>query len=73
MGYATVREGVIVRDGRIELTGLPFRAGERVKIFVLTDRSIDKKGDSHPLHGQPIDFPEPFAPAADPDEWEANR
>ena len=74
MPYAHVREMVVERDGELHIAGLPLRPGERVDVFVIprTDRGT-AGGPRYPLHGQPIQYDNPFGPAADPDEWEANR
>ncbi len=73
MPYAHVREMVVQRDGELHVDGLPLRAGDRVEVFVIA-RNEAKPGKSpYPLHGTPVRYDDPFAPAIDPEEWEANR
>lgn len=72
MPYAHVREVTVEQDGQIRLEGLPFRAGDRVRLFVMRRRDPSGRPERYPLRGKPLRYDDPFGPAADPDEWEAN-
>ena len=73
MPYAVVRELTIERDGEIRIEGLPVRQGQRVQIFVIKRTEIAADTSRYPLQGEDIRYDNPFAPAASPEDWEANR
>jgi hypothetical protein len=67
-------ETTLTKDGALTLTGMPFSAGERVQVIVLTVPEPAGERDSrYPLRGLPYRYDDPTEPAIDPDEWEANR
>jgi hypothetical protein len=59
-------ETVLAEDGTLTLTGLPFRAGDRIVVIVL---GIPQ---DYPLRGQPVRYDNPTEPVAQGD-WEALR
>ena len=73
MGYAQIREVTVEEDGRLKVEGLPVRAGERVQVVIIRQQSAGTGLERHPLHGHSIQYEAPFEPAADPNDWEANR
>ena len=73
MPYAHVRDAVVRADGELHIENLPFRSGERVQVFVMRRRELDPNAPRYPLHGRPIRYDDPFEPAIDPLEWEANQ
>ncbi len=73
MPYAHVRQIIVERDGKLRVDGLPLRRGERVQVIVIPDQQRRPAERRYPLHGTVVQYDEPFEPAVDPDEWEANR
>jgi len=65
-----IEEYVVVKeDGLIELSELPVKAGDRVKVIVLI-RDEHQNGARYPLRGvQPYRFEDPTSPVA-PEDWE---
>jgi len=59
-------------DGRIALNDLPFDAGQRVEIIVLT-ADVAETTNPYPLRGQPYRYDDPFGPVVDPEDWEAMK
>jgi hypothetical protein len=59
------------RDGVLTLTGLPFRAGDRLVVQI---GSVPNNGVRRfPMRGRSYQYTDPFEPAIPPDEWEASR
>lgn len=73
MGYAQVREVTIDEDGRLQVDGLPVRAGDHVQVVVIRRQPAAGGLTRYPLHGQPLRYETPFDPAVDPSDWEANK
>jgi hypothetical protein len=66
---ATIKEG-----GTLTLKEIPFPAGERVEVIVLTaPASASDRDRRYPLRGMVYRYDDPFEPATSPDDWEANR
>jgi hypothetical protein len=61
-----VENGVVVLDD-------PAPLKEGMRVTVLPDESEDASSPSTPLRGTTYRFDDPFAPAADPDDWDANQ
>lgn len=60
---------VVEEDGLIELSELPVKAGDRVKVIVLIHDDA-QQGSGYPLRGlQPYRFDDPTSPVA-PEDWE---
>jgi hypothetical protein len=73
MSLTHTREVIVERDGAIRIGGLPVHAGDAVKVLVIPKRSNGLGANRYPLKGTPLRYDNPFAPAIDPDDWEANR
>jgi FtsP/CotA-like multicopper oxidase with cupredoxin domain len=66
---ATVRP-----DGSLTVDQLPFAPGQRVEVVVRPAADDPTEGGKYPLRdGTPYKYDDPFEPACDPDDWEANR
>lgn len=64
------------QDGRLSLTEVPARAGERVEVIVLIDRGepAPPTQEEFPLRGkEPYRFDDPFTPAVPAEDWDALR
>jgi len=65
----TYRIETIVSLNRVlTLRGVPFRAGERVEVIVLSHRRKREEAERYPLRGKPIRYIAPFDSVAE-DEW----
>ena len=73
MIFPQIREVVIERDGEAQLKGLPVRAGDTVEFLLVRRRAAAGSTPRYPLHGTPLRYDNPFEPAADPGDWEANQ
>jgi hypothetical protein len=61
-------------DGSLTVERLPFPAGQRVEVIVRPAVEDPTEGGKYPLRGsRPYKYDDPFEPACDPDDWEANR
>jgi hypothetical protein len=61
-------EAVLMEDGKLALSNLPFRAGQAVEVIVLpASRSASPE---HSLQGMVLRYDDPTAPVAESD-WEA--
>jgi hypothetical protein len=62
-------------DGTLTVDQLPFAPGDRVEVTVSPWPGDDPtEGGKYPLRGRgPYKYDDPFGPACDPDDWEANR
>jgi hypothetical protein len=63
----TVRPG-----GSLTVEKLPFPPGQVVEV-VVRPAADPTEGGKYPLRGTPGYYIDPFEPACDPDDWEANR
>jgi len=63
-------EAVITKDRTLTLEDLPFQAGERVEVIVVTQAGPPAEGGSRPLRGTPVRYRDPFEPVAEAD-WES--
>ncbi|MBO0349996.1 hypothetical protein J0895_12915 [Phormidium pseudopriestleyi FRX01] len=62
-------------DGKLELTGLPFHAGDTVEIIFLNQPKKQQfsptSSPEYPLQGkQPYRYDDPFEPAVTAEDWE---
>ena len=65
-------ETVVARDGTLIMRGIPFHAGEKVEVVILS-RSYEIKGkERYPLRGKPVRYIAPVESVAE-NEWEALR
>lgn len=65
---ARVEEG-----GRVTVDHLPLKPGQEVQLTIVSLESEAEIQSRYPLQGTSYRYEDPFGPAADPDEWEANR
>ena len=63
---------VIQQDRVLTVRGVPFRAGERVEVIILSNTHRRDVQERYPLRGQPIRYTDPFDSVAEND-WEATR
>ncbi len=63
----------ISQNGALVITGLPFRVGDEVEVTV--EPKVTKRGQIFrtPLAGVPIEYIDPFEPAAPAEDWEATN
>ncbi len=66
-------ETTLEEDGTVTVAPLPFKAGQRVEVIVLPLTPPPSGRGHERLRGMVERYDDPFAPAAAPDEWEANR
>lgn len=66
-------ETIVDENGTILLSGLPWGAGEAVEVIVLPQAHPRTTASDRPLAGLPLRYSQPFDPAVEPDDWEANR
>jgi hypothetical protein len=57
----------VAKDGILIIKELPFRAGDKVEVIVLSQEQERNQGKSYPLRGQPIRYDDPFASVAEND------
>ena len=63
-------ETTIASDGTITIVGAPFRAGEKVQVFMSGPQRKPTGRVAYPLRGKPIRYAGPFERIAE-DDWEA--
>ena len=61
-------ETTLSHDGKLSITGLPFRKGDAVEVTVLTQER-KRPIENYPLRGKPVKYHRPFDGAAH-NEWE---
>jgi hypothetical protein len=66
-------EATLTEDGTVTLASLPFKTGQRVEIIVLPLPAARTGRGHERLRGMVQHYDDPFEPATDPDDWEANR
>ncbi len=62
-------ETTIAEDGTLAIRGLPFAAGEKVEVTI-RNQAAPPTAEKYPLRGQPLQYSDPFASAANGD-WDA--
>jgi hypothetical protein len=65
-------EATVEEDGSLTLRSLPFGAGERVEIIVLSQSPSKNASNAYPLRGTAYRYDDPFESVAEAD-WEAAR
>jgi hypothetical protein len=66
-------ETTLAEDGTVTVAPLPFKAGQRVEVIVMPV-GLSPGGRGHERLREMVErYDDPFAPAAAPEEWEANR
>jgi hypothetical protein len=74
MPFAHVRETTIVKEGELHLEGIPVKTGDRVQVVIIPKNGTrPDTAQRYPFHGKPLHYDDPFGPACDPEDWEANR
>ncbi len=69
----TYRIETIVSANRVlTIRGIPFRAGEKVEVVILSLARESKGGERYPLRGKPFKYLAPFDSVAEND-WDALR
>ena len=63
-------ETIIAQDGMLIVRGVPFHAGDKVEVIVVSQRSKWKGGERYPLRGKPVSYVAPFESVAESD-WSA--
>ncbi len=63
-------ETTVTQDGTLIIKGVPFRAGTKVEVIILSHFRKAAKEVRYPLRGKPIRYLAPFESVAE-DEWEA--
>jgi len=63
-------ETTVPQNGILTIRGVPFRAGEKIEVIVLSHRLERKGSKRYPLRGQPIRYIAPFDSVAEND-WNA--
>lgn len=62
-------ETTLSQNGKLSISGLPFRKGEMVEVIVLTHKPL-AVSDRYPLRGKSVVYQRPFDGVAE-DTWEA--
>jgi len=65
-------ETVVTQDGVLTLKGIPFRAGDKVEVIILSYPHKRKGEKPYPLRGKPVHYVAPFDSVAE-NEWEVMR
>ena len=63
-------ETIVAPGGTITLKGVPFRAGEKVEVIILSRKPRRAEASRYPLRGKPVRYQAPFESVAEED-WEA--
>jgi hypothetical protein len=61
---------VVLRDGKIVIEDAAFTSGQRAEVTV---RIEEPARPAYPLRGLPVRLIDPFGPAIDESEWDAER
>ena len=64
-------EAELKLNGTLTLNDLPFRAGERVDVIVITQAGADLSDPEYSLRGLPITYDRPFD-SVDSEDWNAS-
>jgi len=69
----TYRIETVISPNRIlTVRGVPFRAGEKVEVIILSHSRQEEPKERYPLRGKPIRYIAPFDSVAE-NEWSALR
>ena len=68
-------------DGRVTLEGLRYRRGQKLKLFLIAEEEESAppytpeqiEANREAMRGTATRYVDPFEPACDPSEWDANR
>lgn len=61
---------VVLRDGKIEIEDSSFTSGQRAEVTVRIEEPVKQP---YPLRGLPVRLVDPFGPADDDSEWDAEK
>ncbi len=62
-------ETVVSQNGILTIRGVPFRAGDKVEVIILSWHHKRKNGERYPLRGKRIRYTAPFDSVAEAD-WD---
>lgn len=62
-------ETIVPQNGTLTIRGVPFRAGEKVEVIILSWHRKRENGERYPLRGKPIRYVAPFDSVAEAD-WD---
>jgi len=62
----------VQKGGTLTISDLPLAPGQEVALTIVATDPVTSPADRYPLRGTVYRYDEPFAPAIDPDDWEAN-
>ncbi len=65
-------ETVIQKDGALNLSNLPLKAGSSIEVIILVQPTGSADLNLYPLRGKPITFLQPTDPVAQED-WSASQ
>ncbi len=65
-------ETIIAQNRVLTIRGVPFRAGEKVEVLILSRRRKLESAVRYPLRGKPIRYDAPFDSVAE-NEWHVLR
>jgi len=65
-------ETVIQKDGALNLSNLPLKAGSSIEVIILVQPAGSADSNLYPLRGKPITFLQPTDPVAQED-WCASQ
>lgn len=60
---------LVLQDGKVVIDNLPVKKGMTVEVTV----RYDYVEPTWPLKGLPVEFIDPFLPAVDPSDWDAEK
>ena len=67
-------DATLAEDQSLVLKGLPFRAGESVRVLISSPGVEEKpSGNRYPLRGLPYEFDDPLTPAVPAEDWDCLR
>ena len=61
---------LVLQDGRVVIDGVPVKKGQQVEVTV---KVMERPRPTMPLRGLPVRFIDPFLPAVDESEWDAEK
>ncbi|MCL5998892.1 MAG: hypothetical protein M1546_22965 [Chloroflexi bacterium] len=65
-------ETLVSQNHILTIRGVPFRAGEKVEVIILSHPRQPIRADRYPLRGKPVRYIAPFDSVAEND-WNASR
>ena len=65
-------EMTLTEDSTLTLINLPFHAGEKVEVVIVTRTAVTASPKRYPLRGTPVNYLAPMESVAESD-WESGR